>query len=693
MSAITDMVDMEQRGDVAVLSIDNPPVNALSRGVRDGLLEGVTRANRDDSFKAILVLCKGRTFIAGADIREFGQAPSGASLVAVHDALENASKPTIAAIHGTALGGGLETALACHFRVAVKSARFGLPEVKLGLLPGAGGTQRLPRVVGVVKALEMMTSGDPVDANFALECGLVDEIVDEPLAGGLAFANKVVAERRALVKVRDLSGKLDEARKDPHLIENFRKSIARTMRGFEAPAAIIACVEDALTKTFDDGVKAERERFLKLVTGEQSAAQRYYFFAERQANKLPDVPSDTAQIPVARVGMIGAGTMGGGISMNFLNAGIPVTIVEAKQEALERGLGVIRKNYERTASKGRITPRDVEERLARLTPTLELADLADCDLIIEAVFENMQLKQEVFARLDGIAKPGAILASNTSYLNLDDIAAATRRPESVIGMHFFSPANVMKLLEVVRGAKTSKEVLATAVSLAKTIGKVAVVSGVCPGFIGNRMLAKRGAQSQKMIFEGPMPWDVDRVLYDFGFPMGPFAMSDLAGLDIGWDKATSKGETLRDRLCEMDRRGQKTGAGYYNYDPQTRAKSPEPMVEALIKEFSEKMGKTRRAFSDEEILQRCIFPMINEGAKILEEGISYRPSDIDVVWVNGYGWPVYRGGPMFYAEAIGLDKVLAVMREFEQRDRDDFWKPAALLEQLVADGKSFRDWA
>jgi len=693
MTAITDMVDMEKHGDVAVLSIDNPPVNALSRGVRDGLLEGVTRANGDQSVKAILVLCKGSTFIAGADIREFGKPPTGASLAEIHNALEGASKPTIAAIHGTALGGGLETALACHFRVAVRSARFGLPEIKLGLLPGAGGTQRLPRIVGVAKALEMMTSGDQVDADFALGCGLVDQIVDDVLAGGLTFANKVVAEGRKLVKVRDLNARLDEARRDPNLIREFRKRIATKMRGFEAPEAIIQCVEDALTKPFDEAAKAERERFLRLMAGEQSAAQRYYFFAERQANKLPDVPSDTAQIPVAKVGMVGAGTMGGGISMNFLNAGIPVTIVEVKQEALDRGLGVIRKNYERTASTGRITARDVEERMARLTPTLRLEHLADCDLIIEAVFENMQLKQEVFARLDGIAKPGAILASNTSYLNLDEIATATKRPEAVVGMHFFSPANVMKLLEVVRGKKTSKEVLATVMSLAKRIGKMAVVAGVCFGFIGNRMLAKRRVQSEKMIYEGPMPWDVDRVLYDFGFPMGPFAMSDLAGLDIGWDKEKSKGETLRDRLCEMDRRGQKTGAGYYNYDPQTRAKSPEPIVERLILEFSAKMGKTRRQFSDEEILQRCIFPMINEGAKILEEGIAYRPSDIDVVWVNGYGWPVYRGGPMFYADSIGLDRVLAVLKEFGQRDGDDFWKPAALIEKLVAEGKSFKDWA
>jgi len=691
MTAITDMVDLENHGDVAVLLVDNPPVNALSRGVRDGLAQGVKQADADASAKAILILCKGRTYIAGADIREFGEAAGGASLFDIHEALEGSSKPTISAIHGTALGGGLETALACHFRVAVDSARFGLPEVKLGLLPGAGGTQRLPRVVGVQKALEMMTSGDQVGADFALGCGLIDEKVDDLLEGGLAFANKVIADGRPLVKVRDLDEKLAEAKSDPDIFDKFRKSIARKTRGFAAPEAIVQCVEDAASKPFEEGLKGERERFMKLVTGAQSSAQRYYFFAERQANKLPDVPKDTPKLPIEKVGMIGAGTMGGGISMNFLNNGIPVTIVETKQEALDRGVAVMRKNYERTASKGRISQQDVEDRLGLLTPSLQIEDLKDCDLIIEAVFESMDLKKEIFTKLDSIAKDGAILASNTSALNINEIASVTKRPESVIGLHFFSPANVMKLLEIVRGDKTSKEVLGTSVALAKKIDKVAAVSGVCRGFIGNRMLAMRGAQAQKMIYEGPMPWDVDRVLFDFGFPMGPFAMSDLAGLDIGWNKAKSNGQTLRDRLCEMDRRGQKTGAGYYNYDPKTREKTPEPQVEALIKEFSEKMGKTRREISDEEILQRCVFPMINEGAKILEEGISYRPSDIDVVWVNGYGWPLYRGGPMHYADTLGLDVVLAKLKEFQAQDGDDFWKPAALLEKLVAEGKSFKD--
>jgi 3-hydroxyacyl-CoA dehydrogenase len=691
MTAITEMVDLETRDGVAVVTVDNPPVNALSAGVRTGLYEAVTKAEADDGVKAILIICKGRTFIAGADIREFGQAPKGTPGIEVHTLIEGASKPVVATIHGTALGGGLETALCCHFRVAVSSAQFGLPEVKLGLLPGGGGTQRLPRVVGIQKALEMMVSGDRVDTKFALACGLIDEIVDDLMEGGLAFAKKVADEGRPLVKVRDAKEKIEEAKKDPELFANFRKGIARKTRGFEAPEAIVQCVEDVVAKPFDEGIQGERERFGKLISGQQSAAQRYYFFAERQANKIPNLPKDLALIPVNSVGIIGAGTMGGGIAMNFLNAGIPVIIVETAQEALDRGLAVVRRNYERSASRGRFTMEVVEERMAMLTPTLTLEDIADCDLVVEAVFESMDLKKEIFTKLDSFMKEGAILASNTSALNLNEIASVTKRPEMVIGHHYFSPANVMKLLEVVRGEKTSEAVLATTMALAKKIGKVAAVSGVCPGFIGNRMLAQRGAQAQKMIFEGPMPWDVDDVLFDFGFPMGPFAMSDLAGLDIGWDKSKSKGETVRDRLCEMDRRGQKTGKGYYNYDPKTRAKSPEPMVEDLIREFSEKMGKTRREFSKEEILQRCIYPMINEGAKILEEGMSYRPSDIDVVWVNGYGWPVYRGGPMFYADSIGLDKVMARLKEFQEQDGDDFWEPAPLIKKLVAEGKGFKD--
>jgi len=496
MTAITDMVDLEVVDGVAVVSVNNPPVNALSEGVRTGLYEAVTRADSDDTAKAILIICKGRTFIAGADIREFGKPPKGEPLQKVQAAMEGASKPVISAIHGTALGGGLETALCCHFRVAASSAQFGLPEVKLGLLPGGGGTQRLPRVVGVQKALEMMTSGDRVDTEFAMACGLIDEIVDDLMEGGLAFAKKVAKEGRPLVKVRDATDKLEEARKDSELFAKFRKSIARKSRGFEAPEAIVQCVEDAVSKTFDEGIKGERERFVGLVSGEQSAAQRYYFFAERQANKIPNLPNDIELIPVNTVGIIGAGTMGGGIAMNFLNAGIPVIIVETAQEALDRGLAVVRKNYERSASRGRLTIDDVEERMAKITPTLNMEDIAKCDLIVEAVFENMDLKKEIFSKLDSFMKEGAILASNTSALNLNEIASVTKRPEMVIGHHYFSPANVMKLLEVVRGDKTSDAVLATTMALAKKIGKVAAVSGVCPGFIGNRMLAQRGVQAQ-----------------------------------------------------------------------------------------------------------------------------------------------------------------------------------------------------
>jgi len=486
--------------------------------------------------------------------------------------------------------------------------------------------------------------------------------------------------------VRDRAEKLVA---DPAVFATFRKANARRFRGFEAPEACIQCVEAAVSMPFDQGLKYERDTIMRLMVGTQSLAQRYVFFAERQAAKIPDVPETTPTRKIARVGIIGAGTMGGGIAMNFVNVGLPVTIVETRQEALDRGLSVIRKNYENTAKRGRLTMADVETRMALFTPTLDLSALADCDLIIEAVFENMDIKKEVFGKLDAIARPGAILATNTSYLDVDQIAAMTTRPEDVIGMHFFSPANVMRLLEMVRGAKTAKDVVATAMGLAKTIGKVGVLVGVCHGFVGNRMLAQRQREATKLILEGAMPWDVDRVLYEFGLPMGPFAMSDLAGLDIGWSRETSKGETVREILCEMDRRGQKTGAGFYDYD-ENRVAKPSPVTETIILDLAAKKGINRRAISDEEILQRCIYPMINEGAKILEEGKAIRASDIDVVWINGYGWPVYRGGPMFYGDTVGLSEVLTVMREFEGRHGADF-KPSALMEKLVAEGKGFKD--
>ncbi|HVI32109.1 3-hydroxyacyl-CoA dehydrogenase NAD-binding domain-containing protein [Phenylobacterium sp.] len=689
MTEINSVTTLTQDGDVAIVTLNSPPVNALSANVRDGLYEGFKQAIASDA-KAIVLICEGRTFIAGADITEFGGAMKGASLPDVQGMMENSPKPVVAAIHGTALGGGLEVALCAHYRVAVPSARLGLPEVNLGLLPGAGGTQRLPRIAGVEKALEMMTSGRHAPAKEALEMGLVDELVEEGKLkdGAVAFARKLVAEGRPLVKVRDNNAKLEAAKGKPEIFADFRKANARKFRGFLAPEYNIQCVEAAVNSaSFDEGLAVERKLFMELMMGSQSAAQRYYFFAERQAQKIPDVPDDTATRPIRKVGVLGAGTMGGGIAMNFANVGIPVTIVELKQDALDRGLSTIRKNYER--SRG-AKPEQTEQRMSLLTGSLDRADLADCDLIIEAVFERMDIKKEVFASLDKIAKPGAILATNTSYLNVDEIASATSRPEDVIGLHFFSPANVMKLLEVIRGEKTAKDVIATSMKLAKQIGKIAVLAGVCPGFIGNRMLSQRQREAQKLVMEGAMPWDIDRVLYDFGFPMGPFAMSDLAGLDIGWVKENSKGETIRDVLCEMDRRGQKTGAGYYDYDENRNAK-PSPVTEKIINDFIVKSGRNPRKVSDEEILERCVYPMINEGLKILEEGKAIRPSDIDVVWVNGYGWPVYRGGPMFYGDQVGADKVLAKMKEFQGAMGDDF-KPAATLEKLVADGKKIADF-
>ena len=691
MTAVNEVTDLALEGDIAVLTLDSPPVNALSFNVRDGLYNGVKAAIDDPAVKAIVLICAGRTFIAGADITEFGGAARGASLLDVQSMMEDAPKPVIAAIHGTALGGGLEVALCAHYRIAVPSAKCGLPEVNLGLLPGAGGTQRLPRIAGPEKALEMMTSGIHIPAAECLAMGLVDELAAEGSlrADAIAYARRIVAEARPLRKVRDSNEKVEAARGNAAFFADFRKANARKFRGFEAPEAIIQTVEAAVNLPFDEGIAVERRLFGGLVSGDQSAAQRYVFFAERQVWKIPDVPADTPTIPVEKVGIIGAGTMGGGIAMNFVNAGIPVTIVETKQDALDRGLGVVRANYERSARNGRFPLSDVDRRMGMVSSSLTLDDLADCDLVIEAVFERMDIKKDIFSRLDAIMKPGAILATNTSALNIDEIASATTRPESVIGLHFFSPANVMKLLEVVRADHTSKPVINTSMQIAKKIGKIAALVGVCPGFVGNRILAARGREAQSLINEGAMPWDVDKALYDFGFAMGPFQMSDLAGLDIGWVKETSKGETIRDRLCELDRRGQKNGKGYYDYD-ENRVGSPSPVTEGIVREFAARSGAAPQTFTADEIIERLVYPMINEGAKILEEKKAIRPSDIDIIWINGYNWPAYRGGPMFYADLIGLPKVLARLHQLEA-ERGSFWKPAALLEQLVADGKRFQD--
>ena len=690
MVALTDMTDYSVEHGIAVITIDNPPVNALSQGVRQGLKDGVAKALEDPTVAAILIHCAGRTFIAGADITEFASGPKEPGLHAVLNTMDNSPKPVVAAIHGTALGGGLETALCCHFRVSDSSAQLGLPEVKLGLLPGAGGTQRLPRIVGVEKALQMVTSGTPILAPEALEAGLVDHIVDGDLReGALAFCRALVDDATPLRRIRDRDEKLVPARENPAIFDQVRAAIARKTRGFLAPEYNIRCIEAAVNQPFEEGIKTEAKLFMELMTGPQSAAQQYFFFAERQAARIPDVPRDTAEIPINQTGVIGAGTMGGGIAMNLANAGIPVTIVETSQEALDRGLGVIRKNYQNTASKGRMTTDEVELRCGLISGSLDIADLADCDLVIEAVFENMGVKKEIFGKLDNIVKPGAILASNTSALDLNEIAAATQRPESVIGLHFFSPANVMKLVEIVRGDKTSKEVIKTSMAFAKRIKKTAVLVGVCPGFVGNRILFWRQQQAQQLILEGALPQQIDKVLVDFGMPMGPFQMSDLAGLDLGWNKESSKGESIRDRLCEADRRGQKTGAGYYDYDDR-RQPSPSPVVAGIIAEFAARAGTAQRDISDWEILERCIYPMINEGAKILEEGIAIRASDIDVTWVYGYGWPIYRGGPMHYANSIGLDTVVAKMREYKDKTGDDGWEPCKLLSDLAAGGEGFK---
>jgi len=683
MSIINDVTKLEVKDNIAILTLNSPPVNALSAPVREGLDKGIRQAIKDSRVDAIILICTGRTFIAGADISEFGKEPKGPSLFEVQDELENSPKPIIAAIHGTALGGGLEVALTCHYRIAVPSAKCGLPEVSLGLLPGAGGTQRLPRLVGVEQALKMVTSGIHLSADKCLKSGLIDKLANEGqlMDDSILFAKEILSENKPLRKVRDINEKVEAARGNEELFSDFRKSIARKTRGFLAPEYNIQCIEAAVNQSFNEGIKIEKGLFLKLITGSQSAAQRYFFFSQRQVAKIPDIPKETEKKEIKEIGIIGAGTMGGGIAMNFANAGLPVTIIEQSQERLDKGIGIIRKNYENTASKGRITIQDVEHRMSLISGDVSMEALSNKDMIIEAVFENMELKKEIFSKLNTIAKQGSILATNTSGLDINEIASTTNRPESVIGLHFFSPANVMKLLEVVRGEKTSKEVIATSMAMAKSIGKVAALVGVCPGFVGNRILAQRQREANKLILEGALPWDIDNALFDFGFPMGPFAMSDLAGLDIGWNKETSRGETIREKLCEGGRFGQKSGKGFYTYD-ENRNKSPDPEVEDLIKTFAQEKQIKTRSIEKEEILQRCLYPMINEGFKILEEGMAIRASDIDIVWINGYGWPVYEGGPMFYGNQIGFGKILDWLKKMEEEHGDDF-TPSPYLEKVV----------
>ncbi len=650
-------VTTERHGDVLVILVNNPPVNALSWHVRQGLKDGIDEALADSAVKAVVLRCAGQTFIAGADITEFGKPSQGPDFHEVLNSMELAGKPVVAAIHGTALGGGLETALVCHYRIAVPSAMLGVPEVKLGLLPGGGGTQRLPRIVGVDVAAHMVSSGDPLPAAKAMELGLVDAMAGESTLAedAIAFARNMIAQGPRPTRDRPVTG-------DVAVIEQIKATNARKWRGFEAPYANLACVEAAARLPFEEGMAFERTEFVKLLTGSQSAAQRHMFFAERQAAKIDGLPKDVQLRDIKKVGVIGAGTMGGGISMNFLQAGIPVTIVEMAKDALDRGVGVIRKNYEASAAKGRFSTDKVEKMMGLLTPSLSMEDLADCDLVIEAVYESMDVKKDVFGKLDKIVKQGAILASNTSYLDVNEIAASTSRPADVLGMHFFSPANVMKLLEVVRGDKTALDALATVMALSKKIKKVAVVAGVCHGFIGNRMLSERQNPANQLLLEGATPAQIDKVHTDFGMPMGPFQMADLAGLDIGWHRDPSRIETIRDALCAAGRFGQKNGKGFYDYD-EKRNGTPSAEALAIIEDFRSKSNLAKREISDQEIIERTLYPMVNEGYKILEEGKAQRASDIDVVWIYGYGWPIYRGGPMFWGDLEGAGKIVAALEK------------------------------
>jgi len=687
MGSINASVDLRRDGDVVVVTADNPPVNALKHELRAGLTEALAQACDDDAVRAVVIACAGRTFFAGADITEFGKPPQAPSLHDVIAVIEAMLKPVVAALHGTALGGGFELALACHFRVAVPGARLGLPEVKLGLLPGAGGTQRLPRLVGPEKALQMIVTGEPIGAAEAREDGIIDEIVDGDLtAAAIDFARRVVREGRPLRLVRDREEKL--------VGEGFAdaaETLTRRLRGREAPAACVEAVRNAIVMPFDEGLRRESELFRKLVAGDQSKAQRHIFFAEREAAKVPGIPEGTKLRPIASGAVIGAGTMGGGIAMCFANAGIPVTIVETGRDLLQKGLDRVAANYRTTVSRGGLAADEMERRMGLITGATDLEAVGSADVVIEAVFEEMDLKKRVFSDLDHLAKPNALLATNTSTLDVDEIAQVTKRPQDVLGTHFFSPANVMRLLEIVRGAATSPDKLATAVTLGRRLGKVPVTVGVCYGFVGNRMLARRSVETERLLLEGALPQEVDAAVTGFGFPMGPCAMMDLAGLDVGWRIRQGRGEhaLIEDALCQSGHYGQKTGKGYFRYEAGSRSPLPDPEVEKIILDTSSRLGINRRPIGEEEIVERMILPMINEGARILDEGIATRPGDIDVIWVYGYGWPVWRGGPMYYADRLGLAHIRDRLTFYADRSRDETLRPAPLIRRLAAEGRGF----
>jgi 3-hydroxyacyl-CoA dehydrogenase len=687
MGSINASVDLRHDGEIAVVTVENPPVNALKHEVRAGLAEVLRRARDDGAVKAVVIACAGRTFSAGADIAEFGQPPQPPSLHEVIAEIEAMPKPVVAAVHGTALGGGFELALACHFRVAAPGARVGLPEVKLGLLPGAGGTQRLPRCVGPEKALQMIVTGEPIGAAEARAGGIIDEIVQGDLiAGAIDFARCAVQEQRPLQLVRDREEKL--------IGEGFAdaaEALTQRLRGREAPAACIEAVRNAIVLPFGEGLRREAELFRKLVAGDQSKAQRYVFFAEREAAKVPDMPEATKSREIKGGAVIGAGTMGGGIGMCFANAGIPVTIVEAGRDVLRKGLERVAANYRTTVSRGGLGADEMEHRMSLITGVTELEAVGGADVVVEAVFEEMDVKKRVFADLDRFAKPNALLATNTSTLDVNEIASATARRQDVLGMHFFSPANVMRLLEIVRGAQTSYQALATAIALGRRLGKVPVTVGVCYGFVGNRMLVRRSVETERLLIEGALPQEVDAAVVGFGFPMGPCAMMDLAGLDVGWRIRKGRGEhaLIEDALCEAGHYGQKTGKGYFRYEAGSRAPLPDPEVEKIILEASSRLGVNRRPLGEEEIVERMVLPMINEGARILEEGIASRAGDIDVIWVYGYGWPVWRGGPMYYADQLGLAHVRDRLIYCADRSGDETLRPAPLIERLAAEGRGF----
>jgi 3-hydroxyacyl-CoA dehydrogenase len=684
---VTELINFAREDSVAVITVDNPPVNALKHDIRVGLIEAFARARDDSAVTAVVLIAAGRTFIAGADITEFDKPPRRPSTGDVIEAIEDMPKPVVAALHGTPLGGGLEVALGCHFRIAGPGTKLGLPEIKLGVMPGAGGTQRLPRLIGMPKAMDMILSGNPMPADQALASGLIDEIANGDLrAAGIAFAQRVLAEKRPLTKARDQNGKLAELRANQTQFDELAAPYLKRGRGLKAPKAAIEALRWTLDVPIDEALKRERDTFIELRNGDQAKAQRHIFFAEREAAKISDLPKDVKGRDIKHAVVIGAGTMGGGIAMNFANAGIPVTIIETTDDALKRGLGIIEKNYRASALRGGMSADDVEKRLALITGTADMGAAADADMIIEAVFEDIEVKRDVFGKLDRLAKPDAVLATNTSYLDVNAIADMTGRPSSVVGMHFFSPANVMKLLEVVRGAKTSPDILATAMSVGRKIGKVPVVVGVCHGFVGNRMLRIRSVEAERLLLEGALPKDVDGALTEFGFPMGPFAMGDLAGLDISWRMRKAQGARAKiaDQLCEQGRFGQKTGKGFYLYQEGSRTPVPDPEVEQLIVATSQRLGVARRPLNRKEIIERLIFPMINEGARILAEGIAQRASDIDVIWVYGYGFPVWRGGPMFYADQLGLPYIRDRLTEFARQTGDPKHEPAPLLVQLAA---------